>query len=133
MAKISKNQDKLYLDEIIGINIRLQRRAHNITREELSEMMGLSNSHLGLIERGERGTTAINMQKLTKIFNIPADYFFVPRDIDDNLIDNEEASAKANRKKIASLANLLEDSSLKFVVDTLKGVITLTKALNGKL
>ena len=127
MGSKSINPEKLRLDAIIGNNIRFQRKLHNIARDELSEIMGLTSSHLGLIERGERGTTSINMLKLSKIFNVPADYFFTPHDMHGEP-ENEDCdkSAAANRKKIASLLTLVDDSALKFVVDTLKGVIDIT-------
>jgi len=130
MAKTPVNLNKLNLDIIIGRNIRLLREAHHFTREELSETLGISPSHLGLIERGERGTTSVNMLKVSKLFNKPANYFFVPRDKEGEPVDDKgNAYAATKRRKIKSLLTLVEDSSLNFVISMLQGVIGLTQNL----
>jgi len=120
-------EDKRSLDTIIGNNVRLQRMAHNLSMAELSKRMEITYSHLGLIERGERGTTSINLRKLSKIFNVTIDSFFVPLDVRVGAVeDTGDPLAAANRKKVQSLMTCVDDSALDFVVNTIKGVIDLT-------
>jgi len=96
---------------------------------ELSERLGVSTSHLGLMERGERGIVSANLWALSKIFDVPIDHFFIPSNIGKEAYDEEyNPPANANRKKIQSLLACAEDSSLEFIANTITGVIKLTQA-----
>ena len=79
MAREILKRQKRDLDWIIGHNIQDLRIEHNLTREALAEMIELVPSHIGLLERGERGATPVTLVKLSKAFNKPIDYFFHPR------------------------------------------------------
>ena len=122
-------QEKSRLNAIIGRNIRLEREARNITISELSKRMGISYSHLGLMERGERGTSTVNLWMLSKVFDLTIDYFFVaPEEREKTKGKGHAASANPNRKKIdALLAYVEDDMSLEFIASTITGVIDLTQ------
>lgn len=70
---MDKNKDKLDLKNI-GSRIRLQREMLNLSRENLSEISGLSSFYIGQIERGERGMSLDTLVKFSNIFNVSTDY-----------------------------------------------------------
>lgn len=128
MAKSSQSkQEKINLDEVIGKNIRTERQARNLSRDELAEMLDLTTSHMGLIERGERGATAVTLSKLTKVLQMPIDNFFnAPL---ATAVREERGGARAaNLKKINSLTTTLTDAELAYVVHVIQGISKLANA-----
>ena len=100
---------------LVGINIRKERVARNITTDELASLLGHTPSSVGLIERGDRGASAFNLFKLSKIFNVPTDQFFVSAD--------EETPQKKNvRDKLDSLISDFTEEELTFLVHVVKGL-----------
>ena len=67
---------KEQLDSIIGKNINKERLARELSVEELAELLGYTPSAITLIENGKRGTSALTLYKLSKIFGLPVDSFF---------------------------------------------------------
>ena len=123
---MGKRLEKTNLDEIIGKNITKERKLRNLTREELAGMMDLTPSHMGLIERGERGVTAINFSKLSNVFGIPVDRLFASTKASE--IENNEsidAVKSASHNKIQSMAACLSVAQLNLVIHIIKGIITM--------
>lgn len=63
--------------EEVGKRIRQLRECKKISREELAEILELSDSYIGLIERGARGITLENLVKIANLFEVSLDYFVV--------------------------------------------------------
>jgi transcriptional regulator with XRE-family HTH domain len=121
MAKNKTREEKIFLDEIIGKNIRNERQARNLSRDELAEMLDLTTSHMGLIERGERGATAITLSKLTRVLQLPIDNFFTPPPT--LALREERGSGKATaNKKINSLIANLNEAELNFIIHVIQGL-----------
>ena len=98
MDKPSKEQ----IRKTIGKNIRRERLSRNISVDEFSDMMGLTPGFIGLIERGQRGTTSSCMYRISKVLCVSIDVLFEDRECDENelLEFNKE---NAFREKIASI------------------------------
>lgn len=121
MDRKRNRQEKVTLDKIIGGNIRTERELRGITRDELAEFIDLTVSHLGLIERGERGATPVTILRLVRAFDISIDSLFVERG--KGLIAKETKSASsAGIKKVSTLMTYLNDTELEFVAHTIKGM-----------
>ena len=130
---MSRKQEKERLDEIIGKNIRLEREARKLTRDELAEMMELTTSHMGLIERGERGATAVTLSKISRAFDIPIDHLFVsPIKGGLSVREGEATATEQKSKKVQSLITCLDDPALDFLVHTIKGIISLNNRLSSE-
>ena len=128
---MSRKQEKERLDEVIGKNIRLEREARKLTRDELAEMMELTTSHMGLIERGERGATAVTLAKISRAFNIPIDHLFSsPQKGGLSVREDENSITEQKSKKVQSLITCLDDPALDFLVHIIKGVITLSNNIH---
>ena len=102
---------KLQLDKRIGSSVRFEREQKGISREELAEMLDLTVSHLGLIERGERGVTALTLEKLSQVLKSPIDSFFVKPTAPDQPLENE-----AVIKKISSIISGFDEAEREFVI-----------------
>jgi len=125
-SKFSK-QEKVNLDETIGKNIRSERQARNLSRDELAEMLDLTTSHMGLIERGERGATAVTLSKLARVLQMPIDNFFALEQA--AMVREERDNAKtAAKRKINSLITNLDETELALVVHMIQGVHKLSVA-----
>lgn len=123
---MTKKAEKERMDEVIGVNIRLERELRSLTRDELAELMGLTNSHMGLIERGERGATAVTLARLSRVFDIPIDNLFVSKRYGGLSVKEElDPRPQTRRKKINSLISSLGEKELDFVIHTIKGVIAM--------
>ena len=101
------------LSTVIGRNIRSERTARNMSIEQLAEILGLSPSAVGLMERGGRGTTALSMLKISEIFDLPVDHFFQEK--------NSPSLAKIGKQGEAqALMSGFSDEELGFVITMVK-------------
>jgi transcriptional regulator with XRE-family HTH domain len=100
---------------LVGTNIRKERVARNITTDELASLLGHTPSSVGLIERGDRGASAFNLYKLSKIFNVPTDQFFVEA-------DSNATQKKHVRDKLDSLVSDFSEEEITFLVHVVKGL-----------
>ncbi|MCD2346856.1 helix-turn-helix domain-containing protein [Clostridium guangxiense] len=58
----------------LGKRIREERLKLNLTQEQLAESIDVSNSYIGLIERGERSVTLETLVKIAKRLGVTIDY-----------------------------------------------------------
>jgi transcriptional regulator with XRE-family HTH domain len=133
-ALTRKNKDRL--DRTIGKNIRSEREMRKMSREELAEILDLTVSHMGLIERGERGATAVTLEKLAHVFTISVDNLFAEPDKASLSLREERntsSTLSSNRKKIQSLITRLNEQETDFVIHIIKGLINHhpTRSLEG--
>lgn len=61
----------------IGERIRLTRTKVGLTREKLSEMLGISALFLGFIECGQRGMSISTLLNICKVLNVSSDYILM--------------------------------------------------------
>jgi transcriptional regulator with XRE-family HTH domain len=132
-AMTRKRKDRL--DRIIGKNIRTEREMHKMSREELAETLDLTVSHMGLIERGERGATAVTLEKLAHVFDVKIDALFTEHD-SKSLPAKEETANDAvavNCRKITGLLPRLNKEETEFIIHAIRGLISIKPArtLNG--
>ncbi|MCL2371991.1 MAG: helix-turn-helix domain-containing protein [Defluviitaleaceae bacterium] len=121
-AKHAKNE----LDRIIGKNVRREREIRNMSRDELAEIIDLTTSHMGLIERGERGATGVTLMKLSHVLDRPIDDFFYEHKDRPSLREgSNEDKFEANRKRLASLFAYLTEKEQHFALHVIKELIRL--------
>ena len=78
------DEKKLY--SIIGKNIRYYRKLyslnkHELTQESLAEIANVSTSLIGNLESKKtyQGISIYNLYKISRILEIPIEYFFIDR------------------------------------------------------
>lgn len=67
-------QDNIVDYKEIGLRIRKLRRDKNITQEQLAELVGVSCSFVGHIERGEKILSLETLARLSKAFDADMHY-----------------------------------------------------------
>ena len=113
---------KKHIRKVIGENIRAERCSRNISMQELSEMMKLSENTVSSIERGRRGATTLSLYKLADLFNTSIDSFFTES---SEFLAMREAphDAKADkRKRIECLIKHKSEAELDFIIHILMGL-----------
>lgn len=60
--------------QIFGMRLRQLRLEAGLQQKELGEQLGLSNNAVGMMERGNRGTTIEKVVLLAKFFHVSTDY-----------------------------------------------------------
>ena len=70
----------------IGERLRSIREGMNMTREQFSEKIDITDSFLGQIERGERSLSVKTLKKVVKYTGVSADYLLFGKDTNNETI-----------------------------------------------
>ena len=108
---------------VIGENIRNERIARDISIDELSEMLDLTPGFVGLIERGQRGTTSNTLYRLSEVFNMPIDTLFRNNKGSSLSFGEESLNALAiKRRKVASFISSFNEEELEFIIGVIRSL-----------
>ena len=114
---------KSRLRVIIGENIRNERIARDISIDELSEMLDLTPGFVGLIERGQRGTTSNTLYRLSEVFDMPIDLLFRTNKGSSLSFGEEPLDTRSiKRRKIASFLSGFNEDELEFIIGVIKSL-----------
>jgi len=114
-------QTRAKINKIIGKNIRAERTARKLTREELAELVNFTTSHIGLIEQGKRGASHVTLLQLSEIFDVPLSFFFHEQNDSENSSETKhEEEIATKREEIAKLVEYLNETELEYVIDVIK-------------
>lgn len=61
----------------IGNNIRVARKAKNLSQEELAFKINSARNFIGCIERGEKAPTVYVLYKIVSVLDVPIDNLLV--------------------------------------------------------
>ena len=124
MERGRMREDKLRLNKIIGSNIKRERQLKGLTRDELAEIIDLTTTHLGLIERGERGASHVVLERITQTFGLSYDQLYTDR---KKLPEQMKARAEKGSyyDQIFALTSTLDETALAVVADNIKGILML--------
>ena len=95
----------------ISIRLKSLRNQNGLTIERLAELVGVSTSFIGMIEKGNSGISIENLYKLSQIFNCSLDYLVTGNE-NGNVLDMNARLAKLN----ASLFDY-SDSEIDFIIE----------------
>jgi len=131
MDREKTKSDKRQLDKIVGNNIRLEREKRKMTRDELAELIDITVSHLGLIERGERGATPVTLGRLMSVFGVTSDSLLA--EPSKALFAKETSGDSAPYfKKVSALITHLSEAELEMLCYSIKGIIAARTSAAGK-
>lgn len=54
-----------------GEIVRSERKLKHLSQEELANLAGLHRTYIGMIERGEKNITLMNIEKISRALNCP--------------------------------------------------------------
>jgi len=114
-----RREEKTYLDRIIGENIKSIRLIRSMSREELAGVIDLTVSHLGLIERGERGATPVVLDRLVKACGISIDSLFLPQNVSKSDVKN------SYQMKTSAIISTFNEQEYRALIHAAKGIISL--------
>ncbi len=61
----------------IGKTLKKYRKSRCLTQEKLAELTELHRTYIGMVERGEKNITIVNLDKLLKHLNVSLSDFFI--------------------------------------------------------
>lgn len=70
MKKLAENKNLLIN---FGKHVKSLRQESKLSQEELAYKAGLHRTYIGMIERGEKNITLINIEKIANAFDISLD------------------------------------------------------------
>lgn len=110
--------------KIIGSNIRYERKRRGLTIDDFAKVIGMAPGFLGLIERGQRGTSVKNMVAIAEFFDISLDDL-ITKDLSNGGADMKDMentrSAKA-RRALRSLVGSLTEDEIVFITSVIKSM-----------
>ena len=110
--------------KIIGSNIRYERIRRGLTIDDFAKVIGMAPGFLGLIERGQRGTSVKNMVAIAEFFDISLDDL-ITKDLSNGGADMKDMentrSAKA-RRALRSLVSSLTEDEIVFITSVIKSM-----------
>ena len=110
--------------KIIGSNIRYERKRRGLTIDDFAKVIGMAPGFLGLIERGQRGTSVKNMVAIAEFFDISLDDL-ITTDLSNGGADMKDMentrSAKA-RRALKSLVSSLTEDEIVFITSVIKSM-----------
>jgi len=118
MKRKRTREAKDRLDKIIGRNIQTQRQLRKIKRDDFAKLLGITTSHLGLIERGERGATAVTLERMMHAFGVTVDSLFA-----EHSKGKDDNGRGVYYKKVSTLITNLTDPELIILSSTIAGIM----------
>ena len=73
----------------LGKRIREERKKSNLTQEQLAELINVSTTYVGFIERGERTLTLNKLINISNVLGVSVDYL-----LQDTAVTNSSAEEK---------------------------------------
>lgn len=67
-------KEKNYLLFRFGKKVKQERQKRDISQERLAQLAGVHRTYIGMIERGEKNITLLNMEKFASALDIPLKY-----------------------------------------------------------
>lgn len=107
-------------NKIIGSNIRFERQKRDLTIDELSEILNIAPGFLGLIERGQRGTSIKNLCKIAKFFSITLDTL-ITCPLGDTDAVQEETELEQKRRTALTYLSSLDINEIDYFISNMKG------------
>lgn len=98
----------------LGKRIRTERQQLNYTQEQLAELIGVSSTYVGFIERGERAVTLEKLVLIANVLHVSLDYL---------LIDSADASADNNFSLLKNIWQQATPSEQTLILDLAKSVL----------
>lgn len=98
----------------LGKRIREERKKSNLTQEQLAELINVSATYVGLIERGERSLTLDKLINIANVLGISVDYL---------LSDSITADDSAREKLLLQLFSSANSNQKNLILEMTKLIL----------
>jgi len=102
----------------IGARIRELCKERHWTQVQLAELLGISQNHLSVLERGQGSFTAEHLLTILKHFNVPIDYFAPSKTPAEGQIQN--ALARQGASHLVERTDIIPSQKLKDAADAIR-------------
>lgn len=95
--------------KLIGSRISQKRKELKITQKQLSELIGISNTHICSIESGEKTPSLETLLKICNVLGITIDYLLhgiIHTNIDDEIKEKTKLCSIQNKKRISKIIDV---------------------------
>ena len=96
----------------IGRRIFNRRKEKGLTRKQLKNYAGISEIYLGMIERGERGTSIEHMVRIAEVLDMSMDYMILGKEKEfdkaDGAVRALDALSPAEHKFIEKICRIIK-------------------------
>lgn len=127
MRKERMRTDKVAVHKIVGENIRRERMFRKVSREELADLIDLTVSHVGLIERGERGATIVVITRIAKVLGLKLETLLNESNRHPRAVKPDKNSENIVQNKLLVVVSELNESEVDCLTQMAKGLIKLRK------
>lgn len=108
----------------IGSNIRYERRQRGLTIDDFARIIDMAPGFMGLIERGQRGTTIPNLVKICNFFDITLDEL-ITKDLSKGSVKIKEVDtvkSSKNRRFLQGAVATMPESYVNILADLYKSI-----------
>lgn len=98
----------------LGKRIREERKKSNLTQEQLAELINVSTTYVGFIERGERSITLDKLISIATALGISVDYL---------LRDSVTVNSSAQEKLLLKLFSSANSQQKDFILEMTKLIL----------
>jgi len=103
---------------LLGKRIREERKKHNLTQEQLAELLSVSTTYIGYVERGERNLTLPKLTQLAAILGVTIEELMsspaamTPSAKEQKLLKLFSTATDTQKDLILSMAQLITEHPL---------------------
>ncbi len=107
----------------IGSNIRFERKQRGLTIDDFAKVIGMAPGFVGLIERGQRGTSITNMVRIAEFFDITLDEL-ITKDLSAGKVSTPKSVHKIDkdRKALISMISTMSDNKVQILAANAKAL-----------
>jgi transcriptional regulator with XRE-family HTH domain len=109
----------------IGQRIREERKKLNLTREELAEILGLSDYYVGQLERGERQMSLPVLIRIVSCLHVSLDYLIFGKyhNADPAVKENQDDYIHAGMEELNELLKKCSPTELELIKKLIKTIL----------
>lgn len=109
--------------QTIGSNIRYERKLRGLTIDDFAKVIGMAPGFVGLIERGQRGTSIANMVRIAEFFEITLDEL-ITKDLAQGKVSTPKSVNKIekDKKALISMIGSMADDKVQILAANAKAL-----------
>ncbi|MDO5388648.1 MAG: helix-turn-helix transcriptional regulator [Clostridia bacterium] len=117
----------------IGSNIRYERKLRGLTIDDFAKVIGMAPGFVGLIERGQRGTSIANMVRIAEFFDITMDEL-ITKDLSEGKVSTPKSvnRIEKDRKALISMISTMSDEKVQILAANAKALNKYIPTPNAK-
>ena len=117
----------------IGSNIRYERKLRGLTIDDFAKVIGMAPGFVGLIERGQRGTSIANMVRIAEFFDVTVDEL-ITKDLSEGKVSTPKSVNKVDkdRRALISMISTMSENKVQILAANAKALNKYIPTPNAK-